>query len=69
VKGRLFGGTARPAGSAGGLFLAGRSVGADAVARKQPENLRGKYASLINNFQGWKCAPVAMSKTEQTIRP
>jgi hypothetical protein len=56
VKGRLWrplsqAGT-RPAGSAGGFFLAGRSVGADAVAGNQPENLRGKYASLINNFQG-----------------
>jgi hypothetical protein len=29
--------------------------------------LRGKYASLINNVQARKCAPVAMSKTEQTI--
>jgi len=32
--------TVGPPVHAGGLFLAGRSVGADAVAGNQPENLR-----------------------------
>jgi len=52
----------RPAGMTGGLFLAGRSVGADAVARQPARELRGKYTSLINNFLCPKCAPVAMSQ-------